>query len=96
MSIEKPNYTVEIYTKAVCPYCVNAKNLFDSKGISYTEYRIDQSEKDLTNMLEITGRRTVPQIIINGTSIGGFDDLFSIFQAGKLDEMLNDVINEEN
>ena len=81
--------TIEIYTTKVCPYCVRAKSLLDRKGASYTE--IDVSE-DADLRLKMTeragGRRTVPQIFINGQSIGGSDDLHALDAEGKLDPLL--------
>jgi glutaredoxin 3 len=80
---------VIMYSTNVCPYCVRAKQLLDSKGVSYTEYKIDSDPAKREEMMSLTQRRTVPQIIINGEAIGGFDDLHALNQAGKLDELLN-------
>lgn len=80
---------VEIYTKAVCPYCVRAKQLLDSKGVTYTEIPVDTDPKELEMMLlRAEGRRTVPQIFINDMGIGGCDDLYALNSAGKLDALL--------
>ena len=64
-----------IYTKKVCPYCVRAKDLFDRKGWAYTEIDLDKEPGKIKEMLELSKRRTVPQIFIKGQHIGGCDDL---------------------
>lgn len=80
---------VEIYTKKTCSYCVRAKQLLDSKKVSYTEITVDDNPQDLEVMLQrAEGRRTVPQIFINDRGIGGCDDLYALNSAGKLDELL--------
>lgn len=81
--------TVTMYTKPNCPYCDWAKQLLDNKQIPYQEIRVDTQPDKLTEMINLTGRRTVPQIIINGQPVGGFDDLSALDKAGKLDELLN-------
>lgn len=81
---------IEIYTKQICPYCVRAKQLLDSKGVTYIEIPVDQDPKALEAMLSRSqGRRTVPEIFINDRLIGGCDDLYALEQAGKLDAILN-------
>lgn len=81
---------VVIYTKETCPYCVMAKNLLKQKGVDKVEeIRVDIDEKQLELMIERTGRRTVPQIYINETHVGGFDDLSKLNSAGQLDKLLN-------
>jgi glutaredoxin 3 len=77
-----------IYTTAVCPYCVRAKQLLTAKGASYQEIRVDQDVALKEEMIAKSGRRTVPQIFINGQSIGGFDDLAALEKAGQLDILL--------
>lgn len=79
---------VEIYTTLVCPYCVQAKRLFDSKGVDYEEIRIDLDPAKRLFMMEKSGRRTVPQIFIDEASIGGCDDLYALERAGRLDPLL--------
>jgi GrxC family glutaredoxin len=81
---------IEIYTKQICPYCVRAKQLLDSKGVSYLEIPVDQDSKALEDMLSRSqGRRTVPEIFIDDRLIGGCDDLYALEQAGKLNAILN-------
>jgi glutaredoxin 3 len=78
-----------MYATAVCPYCVAAERLLRAKGVGEIEkIRIDQDPAQRTLMLERTGRRTVPQIFINDTHVGGFDDLSALDHAGKLDALL--------
>jgi glutaredoxin 3 len=79
---------VEIYTTQICPYCVRAKMLFDRKGISYTELRVDTDAELRALMEERSGRRTVPQIFIDNRHIGGCDDLYALEAAHQLDPLL--------
>ena len=80
--------SVEMYTTAACPYCVAAKNLLKQKGFDYSEIRVDTDPQRREEMLKRTGgRRSVPQIFINDTLIGGFDDLVSADRSGKLAEI---------
>lgn len=80
---------IEVYSTAVCPYCVSAKNLLKSKGLEWTELRIDTDPAQRDAMLARSGgRRTVPQIFINNTHVGGFDDLVAADRSGKLAELL--------
>ena len=80
---------VKMYTTQVCPYCLRAKALLKQRGVAeIEEVRIDLDPLARQEMVEITGRRTVPQIYIGTTHIGGCDDLVALDQAGKLDPML--------
>lgn len=80
---------VEIYSKAMCPYCDRAKQLLDAKSVAYTEIRVDKNPTEFEIMLKrAEGRRTFPQIFINDKPIGGFDDMWALEQAGKLDALL--------
>lgn len=79
---------VVMYTKAQCPYCDMAKNLLNSKNVSFEEIRADLDEKALEDMMRLSNRRTMPQIFIDDQSIGGYDDLAALDKAGKLDELL--------
>jgi glutaredoxin 3 len=79
---------VVLYTTRICPYCHAAKRLLEKKGSSYEEIRVDD-RADLRNWLvEVSGQRTVPQIFINGQSVGGYSDLSALDRAGQLDAML--------
>lgn len=80
---------VEIYTKFLCPYCTRAKSLLTAKGLDFEEIDISTGGPRRSEMLERSGgRQTVPQIFINGTHVGGCDDLHALERAGKLDAML--------
>jgi glutaredoxin 3 len=80
-----------MYTTAVCPYCIRAKQLLASKGVAQiNEIRIDLDPAEREKMMSITGRRTVPQIFIGDTHVGGCDDLVALNGAGKLDVLLAD------
>ena len=79
---------IKIYSTTWCPSCVSAKSLLDSKGLKFEEINIEEIGISRENLAEITGGHTVPQIIINGSSIGGYDQLVLLNQAGKLDDML--------
>lgn len=79
---------IVVYSTATCPYCVRAKDLLTSKGLSYEEVRVDIDSKAREEMMQKSGRRTVPQIFINDEPIGGFDDLYALDQSGQLDELL--------
>ena len=81
---------VKIYTTAVCPYCVRAKQILKSKGVAQIEeIRIDTDPEQRMKMMEITGRRTVPQIFIGQTYVGGCDDLVALDGQGGLLPLLN-------
>lgn len=76
---------VKMYTTQVCPYCVRAKALLQQRGVSQIEeIRVDLDPAQRTHMMDITGRRTVPQIFIGNTHVGGCDDLIALDQKGGL------------
>jgi glutaredoxin 3 len=80
---------IEIYTSAFCGYCARAKRLLTDKGQDFEEIDVTMDPVRRQEMLERSdGRRTVPQIFINGTAIGGSDDLQALETAGKLDSLL--------
>lgn len=80
---------VVMYSTAVCPYCVRAEALLLRKGVTDLEkIRIDLDPAQREHMMVITGRRTVPQIFIGDTHVGGCDDLYALDHAGKLDSLL--------
>ena len=81
--------TVTMYTTAVCPYCIRAKQILTARGVSHIEeIRIDNDDAQRIKMMEITGRRTVPQIFIGATHVGGCDDLMALDGKGALLPML--------
>jgi glutaredoxin 3 len=77
-----------MYTTAVCPYCVAAKNFLKSRGATWTEVRIDTDSSARALMWEKTRRSSVPQIFINGTHVGGYDDLVALDRGGGLKPLL--------
>lgn len=80
---------VKMYTTAVCPYCIRAKHILKSKGVvEIEEIRVDENAGARDHMMQITGRRTVPQIFIGGKHIGGCDDLQALDSAGDLAPLL--------
>ncbi len=82
---------VEIYTTPICPYCHAAKRLLDKKGVTYTEIDVSRDPGLRAAMMQrAAGRRSVPQIFIGNTHVGGSDDLHALDHAGKLDPLLAD------
>ncbi len=80
-----PMSPVKMYTTAVCPYCIRAKKLLASRGVTdIDEVRVDLQPAQLQEMMRITGRRTVPQIFIGNTHVGGCDDLIALDGRGGL------------
>ena len=80
---------VTIYTKSWCPYCQKAKALLDGKQVAYEEIDVGHDPEGQAAMAQRAhGRSTVPQIFINGTHVGGCDDLHALNDAGKLDTLL--------
>jgi glutaredoxin 3 len=80
---------VKMYTTAVCPYCVRAKQVLKAKGVEQIEeIRVDTSPELREHMMQITGRRTVPQIFIGDTHVGGCDDLIALDAKGGLVPLL--------
>lgn len=80
---------IVMYCTQVCPYCVRAEQLLSRKGVQDIEkIRIDLHPERREEMIQKTGRRTVPQIYINGEHVGGYDDMAALDRAGKLDVML--------
>jgi glutaredoxin 3 len=76
---------VTMYTTAVCPYCIRAKQILKARGVdTINEIRIDAQPQERMKMMEITGRRTVPQIFIGDTHVGGCDDLMALDSEGGL------------
>ena len=82
--------SVKMYTTAVCPYCIRAKQILKAKGVdAIDEVRVDLDPQERFKMMEITGRRTVPQIFIGDTHVGGCDDLVALDSRGGLLPLLN-------
>ena len=80
---------VLMYTTAVCPYCQMAERLLRSKGADVEKVRVDLEPERRMEMIQKTGRRTVPQIYIGDKHVGGYDDLAALERAGKLEPLLN-------
>jgi len=80
---------VIIYSTTWCPSCVSAKRLLDLKNIAYTEINIENENISRGKLEEIAGASTIPQIIINDKSIGGFDNLLKLEQTGELNKILD-------
>ena len=79
---------IEIYTTRWCGYCVRAKALLDDKGIPYDEISLDDDPAFRRRLQELTGGWTVPQILIDGTPIGGYTELWRLDKSGQLDARL--------
>ena len=80
---------IKIYSTSWCHPCKMAKKLLDQKKLKYEEINIEEVDISREKLKEITGGHTVPQIVINGTSVGGYDQLLMLDQMNKLDELLN-------
>ena len=80
---------VLIYSTAVCPYCVAAKNFLKNKGVGYSEVRVDTDPARRQEMMDRARRTSVPQIFIGDTHVGGYDDMVAMDRAGKLQPLLD-------
>jgi glutaredoxin 3 len=81
--------TVSMYTAAYCGYCVRAERLLESKGVAgIVKLRVDEDPSLRAEMMQRTGRRTVPQIYIGGFHVGGYDELAALDRQGRLDPLL--------
>ena len=79
---------VKIYTTQTCPYCVRAKKLLQKKNVAYQEIDVSWDDEAQMQLMQSTGRRTVPQVFIGDTHVGGSDDLYALEQRGELDALL--------
>lgn len=86
MSSQTPEIT--LYSTAVCPYCVAAKNFLKSKGRTWNEVRIDLDPAEREKMMARTRRTSVPQIFVGDVHVGGYDDMMALHRAGKLEPLL--------
>jgi glutaredoxin 3 len=85
--------TVLMYTTAVCPFCIRAKQLLTARGVEHIEeVRVDLDPVRREEMMQKTGRRTVPQIYIGDTHVGGCDDLVALDAAGRLRPLLDSAV----
>ncbi|RKZ76818.1 MAG: glutaredoxin 3 [Candidatus Parabeggiatoa sp. nov. 1] len=80
--------SVQMYSTRICPYCMRAENLLKKKGVQVNKIFVDRNPKEMEKMMEITGRRTVPQIFIGDRHVGGYDDLVELDIEGELDPLL--------
>jgi glutaredoxin 3 len=79
---------VVMYSTGFCPYCVRARMLLERKGVPYTDIRVDLEPALRAEMIERSGRTSVPQIFIDGFHVGGCDDMYALEQHGRLDPLL--------
>jgi glutaredoxin 3 len=79
---------VDVYTTTYCPWCVRAKQLLAHKGIAFAEIDVTGDDERRAWLVETTGRKTVPQIFIDGRAVGGYDDLAALDKRGELDRLL--------
>ena len=77
-----------LYTTAICPYCVAAKNFLKSKGREWVEVRVDADPAEREKMVALTRRTSVPQIFVGDVHVGGYDDMMALQRAGKLEPLL--------
>jgi glutaredoxin 3 len=82
---------VTLYSTAICPYCVAAKNFLKSRGVDYQEVRIDTDPVQRERMLSLARRTSVPQIFVGDAHVGGYEDLVAAARSGRLDELLAQV-----
>ena len=85
---EQVTAQVIMYSSSLCGFCFRAKRLLESKGVAYKEINVDRRNDLREQMMQITGGRTVPQILINGNAIGGCDELHMLDRQQKLDPLL--------
>lgn len=81
---------VVVYSAGYCGFCMRAKQLLERKGVEFTEVMVDRDPEQRAKLMEMTGRRTVPQVYIGATHVGGFDELYELERDGRLDELLKE------
>lgn len=89
MSQTASNVDIVIYSSDYCPFCIRAKKLLKSKQLNFNELVVDGNDALRAEMMKKSGRRTVPQIWINGQHIGGSDDLMALERSGQLNQMIS-------
>lgn len=82
---------IEIYSKLTCGFCRRAKTLLEEKGLDFEEYLIDKERGMRERMIELSGRRTVPQVFIGGRHVGGYDELHALEANGRLDPLIAEL-----
>ncbi len=85
---DAPSPAITIYSSAICPYCVMAKNFLKSKGLDWTEIRIDIDLAERQRMIALAKRTSVPQIFVGTVHVGGYDDMMALHRAGKFEPLL--------
>ena len=80
---------ITLYSSAICPYCVAAKNFLKSKGLDWTEIRIDTDPAERQRMVALARRTSVPQIFVGDVHVGGYDDMMALHRAGKFEPLLS-------
>ena len=85
----QPSVPITLYTSAMCGYCVAAKNFLKSRGLQWSEIRVDLDPAERERMMTRARRTTVPQIFIGDTHVGGYDDMMALHRAGKLEPLLH-------
>ncbi|MCW0365390.1 hypothetical protein NB699_000373 [Xanthomonas sacchari] len=85
---------ITLYSTAICPYCVAAKNFLKSKGRSWNEVRIDLDPAEREKMVALARRTSVPQIFVGDVHVGGYDDMMALHRAGKLEPLLDGLAPE--
>ncbi len=88
MNEAAPQTPILVYTTAICPYCVSAKNFLKSKGLSWSEIRIDTDPVERERMMARARRTSVPQIFVGDVHVGGFDDMMALHRAGKFEPLV--------
>jgi glutaredoxin 3 len=86
---------IKIYATEFCSFCTAARMLLNKKGVDYDDVLVSRDAGKREEMERLSGRRTVPQIFINGRSIGGFDELYTLNRSGELDRLLDEPVNTE-
>jgi len=79
---------VRMYTTRLCPFCIRARMLLESKGVAFEDIAVDRDPELRREMMALSGRRTVPQIWVGDTHVGGYDDLAALDRSGRLDPLL--------
>ncbi len=87
---------ITMYSTRSCPFCVQAENLLQRKGLAVNKILVDQNQDDFVTMVERTARRSVPQIFVGNRHVGGFTDLVALDQSGQLDEWIKLVEQHES
>lgn len=87
-SADNPEYKTVMYTTRLCGFCMMARRLLKSKGVDYEERPVDSDPELRQQMMELSGRRSVPQIFVGDTHLGGYDDIAALEREGKLDALL--------